>query len=493
MIYRLKIGVVRETFQLKSLISNPMIDVTTLTIEKAAKHLKAGDFTAVELAEACLKKIEESDKEINSFLEVYDDVLAQAAEADKKIAGSASPLTGIPLAVKDNILIEGRRASAASKILEGFVAPYDATVIARLKTRSPVFVGRTNMDEFAMGSSTENSAFGPTRNPYDPTRVPGGSSGGSAAAVVMGGALAALGSDTGGSIRQPASLCGLVGFKGSYGAVSRYGLVAMGSSLDQIGPLARTVSDAELFFNAIAGADCLDSTSVSLPPAREGGLRVGVPSDFLEKGIDQDVLRNFKESLERLKDCGCETRELKFAALHYALPVYYIIMPAEASTNLSRFDGVKYGRREEGGDFFDDYRATRRHFGSEVRRRIMLGTYVLSSGYYDAYYRLAVALRSLLRREFESAFGLVDFIATPTSPTPAWKIGEKAGNSLSMYLSDIFTVTANIVGLPAISIPSGLVRREGVDLPVSIQLMAPYKADPALFSLGKRFEKTNRT
>ncbi len=468
------------------------IDLKELTIKGASEHLKDGDFTARELVEACLKKIEEKNGRINAYLEVFEDALEQADMADKKIKlGNISALTGIPMAVKDNILIKSKIASASSKILSNYRATYDATVITKLKKAGAIFLGRTNMDEFAMGSSTENSAYGATKNPHDETRVAGGSSGGSAAAVAMNGALASLGSDTGGSIRQPASFCGAVGLKTTYGAVSRFGLMSMGSSLDQIGPIAKTVGDAEIIFDVISGYDKFDSTSV---PERErdkpakSKKTIGVPYSFIEReGIDKEVLANFKETLEKLKSSGYEIKDIELPHLKYSLAVYYIIMPAEVSTNLARFDGVRYGLRKEGETLLDSYKKTRGNgFGKEVRRRIMLGTYVLSSGYYDAYYNKATSVRALLEKNFRNAFQEVDAIATPTTPTPAFKIGEKTGNPLEMYLADIFTVPVNLAGVPAVSIPSGKTQS---GLPLGFQLIAPWWGEASLFEIGKSFEQ----
>ncbi|TSC67876.1 MAG: aspartyl-tRNA(Asn)/glutamyl-tRNA (Gln) amidotransferase subunit A [Parcubacteria group bacterium Gr01-1014_72] len=478
-----------------------MIDLNTLTITKAHAHLLSGDFSAVELAEAYLAEIEKKNLSLNAYLEVFDDVLVQAAEADKKLKNLKTAelpnLLGIPLAIKDNILIKGRRVGAASKILEGYIASYDATAIAKLKEAGAVFLGRTNMDEFAMGGSTENSAFGPTKNPHDPSRVPGGSSGGSAAAVAADMALAALGSDTGGSVRQPASFCGVVGMKPTYGAVSRSGLIAMGSSLDQIGPITKTVEDAKILFEAITGRDPKDSTSedntiyrtISSRGRSKGKTVIGVPRSFTHaKGIDADVLKNFDAALARLARAGYVIRDIKLPSVAESLPTYYILMPAEASTNLARFDGVKYGLHRSGEDLLGDYFATRGNgFGREVRRRILLGTYVLSAGYYDAYYGRAVAMRDRIRSDFDATFETVDVIATPTTPTPAFKIGEKTGDPLEMYLADIFTVTANIAGVPALSVPSGSVSVGDEKLPLGIQFMGRRGEESVLFSVGERF------
>ncbi|GMQ95474.1 MAG: Asp-tRNA(Asn)/Glu-tRNA(Gln) amidotransferase subunit GatA [Patescibacteria group bacterium] len=479
------------------------VDIKNLTIKSTHESLIGGDFSAQELAEAYLKVIEEKNPEINAYLEVFDDVSAQAVRADERIKnGEKNPLVGIPIAIKDNMLIKGKVASSASKILEHYKAVYDATVITKLKEAGAVFLGRTNMDEFAMGSSTENSAYGVTRNPHDPSRIPGGSSGGSAAAVAMDGALASLGSDTGGSIRQPASLCGIVGLKPTYGAVSRHGLMAMASSLDQIGPMTKTVGDAEILFHAIRGADEMDSTSapddVHAFGADEKGraLVIGVPTAFLEAdGLDEGVRENFNASMDKLRERGYEIREIALPNIAYSLAAYYIIMPAEASTNLARYDGVRYGLYKEGKDLIGDYASTRGEgFGREVRRRILLGAYVLSSGYYDAYYNKANAVRKLIRRDFEAAFdpsgGGVHIIATPTSPTPAFTIGERKDDPLQMYLADIFTVPANIAGIPALSVPSGLSGDGAAGLPLGVQFMAPHFREDVLFKVGKDFEQS---
>lgn len=474
------------------------IDLSKLTIASAHDHLVKGDFSARDLAQEYLSVIETKNKELNAYREVFDDVLDQAHEADKRIAAknNVHVLTGIPLAVKDNILIKGYRCGAASKILEGYYATYDSTVAKKLKDAGVVFLGRTNMDEFAMGGSTENSAYGPTKNPYDTLRVPGGSSGGSAAAVAAGMALGAFGSDTGGSIRQPAALCGLVGFKPTYGAVSRFGLMAMGSSLDQIGPFGKTVEDAETLFNAVRGKDSRDSTSIS-ENTYEGGeipkkFVIGVPRDFTNaEGVEKSVIDNFEKNLALLEKNGCEIRDVQMKAIPYSLAAYYIVMPAEVSSNLARYDGVKFGAKEEGRDLLEDYILTRgRLFGKEVRRRIILGTYVLSAGYYDAYYGKANQVRDLIREDFKKVYKSgVHAIATPTTPSPAFKIGEKTSDPLQMYLADIFTVTANIVGVPAISLPSGLVSVEGKQLPLGLQLQSAHGREDILFEMGKKFEK----
>lgn len=468
-----------------------MPEFSNLTIAKARKMLDNGQISAVELAKYYLKNIEEKNKELNIFLEVYDDVLEQAKEAQKIIdSGNSKSLTGIPLAIKDNILIKGKKASGASKILENYTAAYDATVIKKLKEERAVFLGRTNMDEFAMGGSTENSAFGVTKNPIDPKRVAGGSSGGSAAAVAAVMALGALGSDTGGSVREPAGFCGLVGLKPTYGSVSRYGLMAMGSSLDVIGPIAKTVEDAEIIFNSIKGKDEMDSTSININPTslKLRGTKIGVPHHLLKgEGISKEVKENLNESIEKLKKLGFEIKDIKLPNIDKSLAIYYIIIPAEVSSNLARYDGIKYGLSVDGKDLLDVYKKTRGEgFGAEVRRRIILGTYVLSSGYYDSYYGKAMLAREMVRAEFQFAFKEVDVILTPTAPFPAWKIGEKK-SPLENYLADIFTVSANIVGIPAISLPSGFTKIDGKNLPLGIQLMSPHSSEETLFKTGKAF------
>ncbi|PIR38843.1 MAG: Asp-tRNA(Asn)/Glu-tRNA(Gln) amidotransferase GatCAB subunit A [Candidatus Zambryskibacteria bacterium CG10_big_fil_rev_8_21_14_0_10_42_12] len=468
-----------------------MIDLKQLTIKKLADMYRSKEATVSDVVDAYLAEIEKKNPELNAYLEIYDDVKAQAEEAQKRIdAGESGELIGIPVAVKDNILIKGKRVGSASKILENYVGSYDAFVIEKLKKEGVVFLGRTNMDEFAMGGSTENSAYGVTKNPHDVARVAGGSSGGSAVAVGGDLALAALGSDTGGSIRQPASFCNAVGLKPTYGSVSRSGLMAMGSSLDVIGPIAKTVTDTELLFTAIKGKDSLDSTSHdgAWSEKRESKKVIGVPRDFTNiEGIDPDVKENFEQSLEKMKSLGYEIRDVSMPTMPLSLAVYYILMPAEVSSNLSRFDGVKYGLHVDGKDLIEDYFKTRGEgFGKEARRRILVGTYVLSSGYYDAYYRKAVMVRNKIKKEFEAVFKEVDAIALPTSPTPAFNIGEKS-DPLSLYLADIFTVSANIAGVPGISLPAGFVEREGKELPVGFQLLGSHNREDILFACGKDF------
>lgn len=466
-----------------------MKSLNELSISEAARLLKDGETSAVDIAGACLAAIDAKDSDIHAYLEVFDDVKEQAKAADAaRATGASGTLLGIPLAVKDNILIEGRRVSAASKMLESYVATYDATVIARLKAAGSIFLGRANMDEFAMGGSTENSAFGPTHNPHDLTRVPGGSSGGSAAAVAAHLALGALGTDTGGSVREPAAFCGVVGFKPTYGAVSRSGLIAMGSSLDQWGPITKSVADAQLLFDAVRGNDPKDSTSLRGGEYEPRPLkkRIGVPMNIMG-GLERDVLEQFENSKTKLENLGYTLVEIDLPLLKKALSVYYIVMFAESSTNLSRFDGVRYGLSKKGANLVADYAESRgAGFGPEVRRRILLGTYVLSAGYYDAYYGRALAARKQLVADFDRVFGDIDAVLTPTTPGPAPKLGEKS-DPLSMYLMDIFTVTPNLLGMPSLSVPAGTVVRDGVDLPVGLQFITPHGSDDAILALGAQF------
>lgn len=471
-----------------------MIDISNLTIEQAHADLKEGKYAVKELCQAYLDVIKEKNDDINAYLEVFEDVMEQAENAQKRFSdGSATLLTGIPVAIKDNMLVAGRRVSAASKILEGYVAPYTATALQNMLDRGAVFLGRTNMDEFAMGSSVQTSAYGITRNPLDRERVPGGSSGGSSAAVAMHGALVALGSETCGSIRQPAAYTGLVGFKPTYGSVSRSGLISMANSLDQICPLSRTVRDAEIVHEALASKDSLDATTVDMekrtPKERKEAKKIAIPKDVMEgKGMDKEVYDSFIESIELFKNLGYEIVEREFPLMPYSLAVYYIVMPAELSTNLERFDGIRYGYSTEAADtLFDFYAKTRGEgFGRESRRRILLGTYVLSHGYYDAYYKKAVMLRDLITKELDEAFNDVDFYITPTAPTLPFKIGEKLTDPVAMYYSDVFSAPANISGCPAIALPTKPTK-EG--LPTSVQVTAPHWRDKDLFTLGKKFEE----
>lgn len=473
---------------------NSNIDLTTLTVARARKMLDSKEVTAAALTGMYLARIAEKNAELHAYLEVFaDSAKADAQRADEMIArGDIYPLTGIPLGVKDNICIEEHIASAGSKMLEKYVATYDATVIQKLKAQGAVILGRTNMDEFALGSSTENSAFGPTKNPHDTSRVPGGTSGGSAAAVASGMCLAALGSDTGGSVRQPAGFCGVVGLKPTYGAVSRFGLIAAASSLDQIGVLAKTADDAKVVFEVIRGQDTLhDATSLpeNFYPKKTETKRIGVPRAFLEKGFDADVLARFNESLKKYEELGYTRVDVDIPTLPKALATYYITNFAEVSSNLSRIDGIRYGfsRREDDGaktvgEVYMKSRGT--GFGKEARRRIMLGTFVLSSGYADAFYRKSQAVREVLRQEMSQVLEGVDALAMPTAPTPAYKLGDHTEDPLTMYAGDICTVPANLCGVPGLSVPAGTVEREGVQLPVGLQLLGSHGSEDVLLALG---------
>lgn len=482
------------------------MELKTLTIKSFVENLRTGAYSSVEAIKTYLANIKAKDAELGAFLEVYgEEALADAARIDADAEKKGKPLLGVPVALKDNLLVAGRRATAGSKILERYVASYDATVVRKLKDAGAIIIGKTNLDEFAMGSSTENSAFGPTKNPHDSSRVPGGSSGGSAAAVAADMALAALGSDTGGSIRQPAAFCGVVGMKPTYGAVSRHGLVAMASSLDQIGPFAKTVEDAEIIFNVIRGKDVYDATSVDyeklpitnyqLPSAK--ALCIGIPKEYFGEGLDPAVAKAMETVIARFKNMGCTMREVSLPHTKYALSVYYLVMPAEVSANLARFDGIRYARVPETMDvktLRDIYELQRGHgFGTEARRRILLGTFVLSAGYYDAYYAKAQKVRTLIARDFDAAFKEVDVLLAPTTPTPAFKFGEKTQDPVQMYLSDVFTIPANLAGIPAISIPVEKYDplRQPVDggLPIGFQLMVPRFRERDLFALGKRYER----
>ncbi|MDT7944110.1 MAG: Asp-tRNA(Asn)/Glu-tRNA(Gln) amidotransferase subunit GatA [Dehalococcoidia bacterium] len=451
-----------------------------LTIHEAAELLRRREITSLELTESVLHRIQETEPHLNAFITITADLaLAQARQADERLErGEAHPLTGVPAAIKDIICTKGVRTTCGSHMLENYIPPYDATAIERLRRVGMVMVGKTNMDEFAMGSSGENSAFGPTHNPWDLERVPGGSSSGSAAAVAAQQCIYSLGSDTGGSIRQPAALCGVVGFKPTYGRVSRYGLVAFASSLDQIGPITKDVRDAALVLGVIAGHDPLDSTSapVAVPDYTAAlvpdlkGVRVGVPKEYLGEGLDKGSREAVMAAIGVLQELGAEVDwEVSLPTTPYALACYYIIAPSEASANLARYDGVKYGfSYTEGASMWENMEKTRQYgFGMEVKRRIMLGAYALSAGYYDAYYLKALRVRTLICREFEAAFQSHDVLVTPVSPTPAFRLGEKVHDPLQMYLSDIFTIPINIAGLPAISVPCGFSQ----GLPVGLQII----------------------
>lgn len=467
-----------------------MIDLKNLTIEGAHEALKNGQYTCLELAEAYVKNIEAKNGELNAFLEIYTDIKEQTEVAQTKYKdGSATLLTGIPFAIKDNILFEGHKASAASKILEGYTASYDSFVISELKKQGAVILGRTNMDEFAMGSSTETSGYGVAKNPYDTSRVPGGSSGGSAAAVAGDMTLVSLGTETCGSVREPAAFCGLVGVKPTYGGVSRNGIIAMGNSLDQVAPFGKTVRDTEIIFEALSKHDKEDATSVVdsvRVPVKTSSKKIGIPWHLFEEGVEPVIMENFKKSVEKLKGEGYEIVDIELPYSKYSLAVYYIIMPAEVSTNLSRFDGVRYGPRVEGANISDMYKKSRSHgFGKEARRRIILGTYVLSHGHYDAYYNKAWKVRHVIEKEINEAFEKVDLIMTPTVPFVPFKLGERTVDPVAMYLCDIFSAPANLTGVPSIAMPSGF---DAQGLPLSIQFMAPHWGEKVLFDIGKKFE-----
>ena len=474
------------------------MELYNLTIHKCHQLLSSGEVTSQEVTQSVLERIESVDKKVNAYITITGDLaLEQSKQADKRIReGSCSPLTGIPLAVKDILCIRGVKTTCGSKILENFIAPYDATVIHRLKQQGAVFVGRTNMDEFAMGSSTETSYFGPTRNPWNTERIPGGSSGGSAAAVAADECLGALGTDTGGSIRQPAACCGRVGLKPTYGRVSRYGLIAFASSLDQVGPMTKDVRDAAIVMNEICGYDQRDSTSVNVAVpdytrtlGREvAGMSVGIPKEYFGEGLDKEVEEAVRNAIKVLTELKMEIKEVSLPHTHYAVAVYYLIAPAEASSNLARYDGVKYGYRtgEETG-LLEMYKRTRSEgFGTEVKRRIMLGTYALSAGYYDAYYKKASQVRTLIRRDFEKAFKDCDVIVTPTYPTSAFKIGEKVNDPLTMYLSDIFTIPANLAGIPGISLPCG---STSGGLPIGLQILSDSFQEERLLQVAAAYEQ----
>ena len=475
-----------------------MAALTELTLLEAANALRAGEVSSVELTTACLDRIRAVDPRVHAFLSVTHELaLAQARAADERLGGrSDEPLPlvhGIPFSVKDVLCVKGAPATAGSRILEGFHPPYTATSVSRLLAAGAVVVGKTNTDEFAMGSSTENSAYGVTHNPWDLDRVPGGSSGGSTAAVAARFCYAALGTDTGGSVRQPAAFCGVSGLKTSYGRVSRYGLIAFGSSLDTVGAIARSVADLEPIFRTMAGHDPLDSTSMPAPIPKSllngdgiRGLRIGVPKEYFIPGLQPSVEEAVRRAIAALEDLGAETHEISLPHTDLALPVYYLIAPAEASANLARFDGVRYGPRLGPGSYPEDYFVTRGElFGPEVKRRIMLGTYALSAGYYDAYYGQAQKVRTLIKADFETAFGSVDLIACPTTPTTAFPIGAHADDPLSMYLEDVFTLPANLAGIPALSFPVGF---DSARLPIGMQLMAPHLREDRLLQAAHAYQ-----
>ncbi len=474
------------------------MDLNLLTVESARTAVLERQTTAAALADAFFQKIQTEDAEIGAYLTITRDRALQKAAAIDRAADKGDPLpplAGVPVAIKDVMTVAGVRSTAGSKILENFVAPYECTAVKRLEDAGAIVLGKTNCDEFAMGSSNENSGYWPVRNPRDRERVPGGSSGGSAAAVAAGMCVAALGSDTGGSIRQPAAFCGVVGLMPTYGRVSRYGLIAFASSLDHIGPLTRSVKDAAILLRHIAGRDPNDSTSADVPvpdyveeiekPVR--GLKLGVPREYFGEGLNPEVRKAVEDGIQKLARAGCEIVNISLPHTPYAIPTYYVIATAEASSNLARYDGVRYGYRSRGARTLSEmYRRSRDEgFGAEVKRRIILGTYVLSAGYYDAYYLKAQRVRTLLTRDFDTAFKQVDAIVTPTTPTPAFKLGEKTDDPLAMYLADIYTVTAYLAGVPGISVPCGQ-SRDG--LPIGLQILGRHFDEATLIRLGHALE-----
>jgi len=453
-----------------------MLSLEKLTIKNIHSGLLKKSFSALELTEAFLAEIKEKDKDIHAFLTLTEELaLSQAKRLDKKIQNreEIGLLAGVPVGIKDNILVEDVKCTAASRILENYIASYDATVIKKLKKAEAIIIGKTNLDEFAMGASTESSAYGPTKNPHDLERVPGGTSGGSAAAIASNECICALGSDTGGSVRQPSAFCGIVGFRPTYGQVSRYGLMAMASSLDQIGPMAKTVEEAKLLFDVIKGNDEMDSTSIREQKTENReqkipDLKIGIPKEYFVQGIDKEVEKLIRDAVSKYEQMGAKIVEINLLHTEYAVPCYYIIVPAEISANLARYDGVRYGFRSDSNDILSEYLKTRQQgFGDEPKRRIMIGTYVLSAGYYDAYYKKAQKVRNLIKQDFKKAFEKVDVIMCPTAPDPAFKFGEKMDDPLKMYLCDIYTAPASLAGLPALSLPCGRIGK----LPVACKLL----------------------
>ena len=469
-----------------------MVELNNITIKKANEGLKNKSFSSLELTEELFKVAANSESVLHAHLVLmHDEAVKNAKETDDRIAKDAmlGELDGIPLSIKDNMNLKGYGTTCSSKILSNYISPYDATVIKRLRENGTIFVGKTNLDEFAMGSSTENSAYGPTKNPWDPDCVPGGSSGGSAAVVSVGSALGSLGSDTGGSIRQPASFCGVVGFKPTYGTVSRFGLIAFASSLDQIGPFTKTSEDAKIIYNAISGYDPKDATSlnlkhVSLP--EDSSAKVGIVKELMGDGIADDVKSEVERVIKILESEGHKVSEVSLPMTKMAISIYYLIAPAECSANLARFDGVRFGLRRDGNTSYEMSDKTRAEgFGDEVKRRILLGTYALSAGYYDAYYGQALKARKQVINEFKEVFKSVDYLISPTTPSTAFKFGEKTSNPLEMYMSDLCTIPANLAGLPAISIPTGI---NGNGMPFSIQLMSPELTDVSLLNFSSYIE-----
>jgi len=473
------------------------LELFRLGISEARKLLAKKEVSAKELLDAVYKRIAFVEDNVKAYVTLSKDKAYEMAGAAQKLieTGKSSEVAGIPIAIKDNMCTKGIKTTCSSKILENFIPPYESTVTSRLSNSGYILTGKTNLDEFAMGSSTENSGFFTTKNPWDLERIPGGSSGGSAAAVAADECMAALGSDTGGSIRQPAALCGVVGLKPTYGRVSRYGLVAFASSLDQIGPLTKNVEDSAIMMNIISGPDPLDSTSapVAVPDFTKilgneiKGLKIGIPKEYFIEGMDKEIESSVKDAIKKLESLGAIPVEISLPNTEYAVAAYYVLATSEASSNLARYDGVKYGFRAEGKNLLDMYMNTRAQgFGAEVKRRIILGTYTLSSGYYDAYYKKAQQVRTLIKRDFEEVFKAVDVIATPTSPTAAFKIGEKADDPLQMYLSDIFTISINLAGVPAISLPCGFTSS---NLPIGLQIIGRHFDEESIFKAAYAYEQ----
>lgn len=479
------------------------MELTSLTIIETAQLLASGKTTSLEVTNAYLDRIEALNPTLNAYITVFADTAREAAaasDARRQVGTTLGALDGIPLALKDNLSTKGQRTTAASKILDNHLPLYDATVVKKLKETGAVILGKTNLDEFAMGSSTENSAYGPSKNPWDTDRVPGGSSGGSAVAVAADLCAGALGSDTGGSIRQPASLTGIVGMKPTYGMVSRYGLLAMSSSLDQIGPMTKSVADAQLLQEIIAGPDQYDATALpnenrTMQQVKDlQGLRIGIPAEYFGEGMDAEVEQTVRQAIGELKKLGAEIIPVSLPSTPLALAAYYIICPVEVASNMARYDGIRFGEsiERETGDhtLLDVYKQTRsRYIGAEVKRRIMLGTYTSSAGYYDAYYNKAMKVRALIKQEFETVFETVDILATPVSPTVAFKFGEHTSDPLAMYLEDVNTVPVNPAGVPALSVPCGFVTKDGKKLPVGLQLIGPHLGDNLILEVAKQYEQ----
>jgi aspartyl-tRNA(Asn)/glutamyl-tRNA(Gln) amidotransferase subunit A len=475
------------------------MNFSTLTFHEARDKLRKREFSAQELTEAVFRRISEMEETIHAYITLcFDSALKEAKQADERLKTDPNPpsLLGIPIAIKDNFLTCGIRTTCASKILANFIPPYDSTTVKKLRTSGAIITGKTNLDEFAMGSSAENSAFFPTRNPWDTSRVSGGSSGGSAAAVAADQCITALGTDTGGSIRQPAAFCGIVGLKPTYGRVSRYGIIAFASSMDQVGPLTKDVRDCALMLEVIAGYDPADSTSANRPVPQYAasltgdvkGVRIGIPKEYFVSGMQPEVKRSVHEAIGQLEKSGAELKEISLPHTDYAVAVYYIVATAEASSNLARYDGMKYGHRAPAQELTATYMASRTQgFGPEVQRRIMLGTYVLSAGYYDAYYLKAQRVRSLVKDDFDKAFKNCDAIITPTAPTTAFKIGEKIQDPLQMYLSDIYTISVNLAGLPALSLPCGF---DGEGLPIGMQIIGNHFKEPTILNIAYAYEQS---